>query len=57
MFKKKHIMEIQKIDGKIWGIKKDLFYGVWHYTKIYLGEDKEVKKEPSKKKTKKESEN
>ena len=50
-------MEIQKIDGKIWGIKKDLFYGVWHYTKIYLGEDKEVKKEPSKKKTKKESEN
>lgn len=49
-------MEIIKENGKIWGIKKDLCYGVWHITKIYMGEYEEEKKEtPSKKKQKKEA--
>ena len=43
-------MKIIKENGQIWGIKKDLAYGVWHITKVYLGEDKE---EPKSKKTKK----
>lgn len=46
-------MEIIKENGKIWGIKKDLAYGVWHITKIYLGE--EEKKETPKKRQKKEN--
>lgn len=47
-------MEIIKENGKIWGIKKDLAYGVWHITKIYLGEE-EKKETPKQKKTKKEN--
>lgn len=47
-------MEIVKEDNKIWGIKKDFSNGVWHYTKIYLGEDVEKKENPKVKKTKKE---
>lgn len=43
-------MEIVKENGKIWGLKKDLCYGVWHITKYYIGEDKET---PKQKKTKK----
>ena len=46
-------MEIIKENDSIWGIKKDLAYGVWHYTKIYLGEDK--KETPKQKKQKKEA--
>ena len=46
-------MEIIKENGKIWGIKKDLCYGVWHITKIYMGEYEEKKENPSKKKQKK----
>lgn len=46
-------MEIVRENGKIWGIKKDLAYGVWHITKIYLGE--EEKNETPKKRQKKEN--
>lgn len=48
-------MEIIKENGKIWGVKKDLTYGVWHITKIYLGEYEENKETPKQKKTKKEN--
>ena len=47
-------MEIIKENGKIWGIKKDLAYGVWHITEIYLGEE-EKKETPKQKKIKKEN--
>lgn len=43
-------MKIIKENGKIWGVEKDLYYGVWHYKKVLLGEDKEeVKKKKQKK--------
>ena len=48
-------MKIIKENGKIWGVEKDLCYGVWHYKKVLLGEDnEETKEEVKKKKQKKE---
>lgn len=46
-------MEIIKENGKIWGVEKELAYGVWHFKKAYLGEYKEEEK-PKKKAIKKE---
>lgn len=50
------IMEkIIKRDGKIYLVKKDLAYGVWHTTETLIGEyDEEKPKEVKGKKTKKE---
>lgn len=47
-------MEIIKENGKIWGVEKELAYGVWHYKKVYLGEYQEEEEKPKKKKIKKE---
>lgn len=47
-------MDIVRENGKIWGIKKDLAYGVWHITKIYLGEYEEKKETPKKRQKKEE---
>lgn len=46
--------KIIKRDGKIYLVKRDLAYGVWHTSETLIGEYDEKPKEVKSKKTKKE---